>query len=132
MVEALSEDLSTEDLMKYTEVCDFAFNFNFVVHLKSPASAEAIEEQILDWLQNLPAGKTANWVVRTCCQFFLCIASKVFERVYLSKLFASKLSIDPMQLLKTGSDKIIYWFGRFYFLLGFVLSKKQERMCSEH
>ena len=82
MVEALSEDLSTEDLMKYTEVCDFAFNFNFVVHLKSPASAEAIEEQILDWLQNLPAGKTANWVVRTCCQFFLCIASKVFERVY--------------------------------------------------
>ena len=71
MVEALSEDLSTEDLMKYTEVCDFAFNFNFVVHLKSPASAEAIEEQILDWLQNLPAGKTANWVVRTCCQFFM-------------------------------------------------------------
>jgi len=63
MVEALSEDLSTEDLMKYTEVCDFAFNFNFVVHLKSPASAEAIEEQILDWLQNLPAGKTANWVL---------------------------------------------------------------------
>ena len=95
MVEALSEDLSTEDLMKYTEVCDFAFNFNFVVHLKSPASAEAIEEQILDWLQNLPAGKTANWVVRTCCQFFLCIASRVFERIYLSKLFASKLSIDP-------------------------------------
>ena len=87
MVEALSEDLSTEDLMKYTEVCDFAFNFNFVVHLKSPASAEAIEEQILDWLQNLPAGKTANWVVRTCCQFFLCIKQNYCKNVFFPHPF---------------------------------------------
>ena len=63
MVEALSENLSTSDLMKYYEVSDFPFNFNFVVHLKSDVTAAQIETQILDWMQNLPKGKTANWVV---------------------------------------------------------------------
>ena len=28
------------------------------------------------------------------------------------------------------SDKIIYWLGRFSFLLGFIISKKQERLRS--
>ena len=110
MVEALSEDLSTEDLMKYTEVCDFAFNFNFVVHLKSPASAEAIEEQILDWLQNLPAGKTANWVVRTCLP-----------------IFYAKIQQNPMGhgLIGHGPrwDTVLKWvqnFLRYTVLHGFV------------
>ncbi len=26
--------------------------------------AQAIDEQVHDWLDNMPAGKTANWVVR--------------------------------------------------------------------
>ena len=66
MVEALSDSLSTQDLMKYYESCDFAFNFNFVVHLdpKSLTMASDIEFLIDDWMKNMPAGKTANWVVR--------------------------------------------------------------------
>ena len=65
MVEALSDKLTTSDLMNYYEVCDFPFNFNFVVHLNGQTSAEEIENQILDWMTNLPKGKTANWVVCT-------------------------------------------------------------------
>ena len=66
MVEALSDSLSTQELMKYYESCDFAFNFNFVVHLdpKSQSMASDIEFLIDDWMKNMPAGKTANWVVR--------------------------------------------------------------------
>ena len=64
MVEALSADLSVESLMQYYDVCDFAFNFNLIVHLFEPLTAEDLNAQIHDWLDNLPAGKTANWVVR--------------------------------------------------------------------
>ena len=66
MVEALSENLSTADLMKYYQVCDFPFNFNFVVHLKSPVSAVALKEQIENWMLSMEQtapGSTANWVV---------------------------------------------------------------------
>ena len=63
MVEALSDKLTTADLMKYYEVADFPFNFNFVVHLNPNFSSEELESQILDWLTNVPQGKTANWVV---------------------------------------------------------------------
>ena len=30
-----------------------------------------------------------------------------------------------------GSDKMIYWLGRFSFLLGFIMSKKRERLHPE-
>lgn len=63
MVEALSADLSIQDLMQYYDVCDFAFNFNFVVHLDSEITNEKVLAQILDWMNNMPQGKTANWVV---------------------------------------------------------------------
>ena len=63
MVEALSADLSTFDLMQYYTVCDFAFNFNFVVHLGKDITAEAVKNQVLDWMNNMPKGETANWVV---------------------------------------------------------------------
>ena len=33
--------------------------------------------------------------------------------------------------LKTGSDKIIYWLGRYCFLLGFIMSKQCERLLTE-
>ena len=65
MVEALSEDLTVEDQMRYYDSCDFAFNFNFIVHLESPLTAEGLLKQTNDWLDNMPEGKTANWVVRT-------------------------------------------------------------------
>lgn len=63
MVEALSADLSTFELMRYYVVSDFPFNFNFVVHLGKDISAEAVKAQVLDWTQNMPKGLTANWVV---------------------------------------------------------------------
>lgn len=63
MVEALSEDLSIQDLMRYYDSCDFAFNFNFVQYLHQPLSPGQLVDQTLDWLKNMPEGKTANWVV---------------------------------------------------------------------
>jgi hypothetical protein len=39
MVEALSADLSVGSLMQYYDVCDFAFNFNLIVHLFEPLTA---------------------------------------------------------------------------------------------
>ena len=63
MVEALSPDLSTEDLMAYYDSCDFAFNFNFIVHLSNPLRAADLEQQVKDWMDNMPTGATANWVV---------------------------------------------------------------------
>ena len=80
MVEALSEDLSVEDLMRYYDSCDFAFNFNFIVHLESPLTAEGLLQQTNDWLDNMPEGKTANWVVSTLyCDIFLPKDSKSIE-----------------------------------------------------
>ena len=72
MVEALSDSLSITDLMKYYEVCDFAFNFNFVVHLDPQSNnlAADFEQQIENWMANMPNGKTANWVVRNKIFFF--------------------------------------------------------------
>ena len=72
MVEALSDSLSITDLMKYYEVCDFAFNFNFVVHLDPQSNnlAADFEQQIENWMANMPNGKTANWVVRKKIPFF--------------------------------------------------------------
>ena len=40
--------------------------------------------------------------------------------VFIVQLSATGLSL----LLKTGSDKIIYWLSRYSFLLGFIMSKK--------
>merc|ERR1719334_555206 len=64
MVEALSEDLTTEDMMSFYECADFAFNFNMIVKLKpEDLSGEIVEDVVADWLVNMPAGKTANWVL---------------------------------------------------------------------
>ena len=35
------------------------------------------------------------------------------------------------KVLKTGSDKIILWLGRYSFLMGFIMSKKLERLRTE-
>lgn len=63
MVEALSQDLTVQDLMKYYDVSDFPFNFNFVVQLEAPMEAAKVKEQVDNWLDNTPDGKTPNWVV---------------------------------------------------------------------
>ena len=42
----------------------------------------------------------------------------------------TKTWIDNL-LLETGSDEIIYWLGRYSFLLGSMMSKKRERLHTE-
>jgi len=64
MVEALSEDLTTEDMMSFYGCSDFAFNFNLIVKLKmDDLTGNNIKEAVADWLDNMPEGKTANWVL---------------------------------------------------------------------
>ena len=63
MVEALSDDLSMEDLMRYYDSCDFAFNFNFITDLFEPLTPGQLVDQVNSWLHNMPDGATANWVV---------------------------------------------------------------------
>ena len=47
MVEALSEDLTIADMMAFYNCSDFAFNFNFIVHLSSAyLTAEALATQV--------------------------------------------------------------------------------------
>ena len=75
MVEALSEDLSIDDLMRYYDSCDFAFNFNCVQYLSQPLSPGQLVDQTLAWLKNMPEGKTANWVVRKLFRKY-CILEK--------------------------------------------------------
>ena len=49
--------------MKYYECGDFPFNF-YLTNLDPPVSALATQDLILDWMDNMPKGKAANWVVR--------------------------------------------------------------------
>ena len=64
MVEALSEDLTTEDMMSFYNCSDFPFNFNLIVNLKADQlSGESLHREVGDWLDNIPAGKTPNWVL---------------------------------------------------------------------
>jgi len=64
MVEALSEDLTTENMMAFYNCSDFAFNFNMIVKLKPESlSGDSIKDAVADWLDNMPEGKTANWVL---------------------------------------------------------------------
>merc|ERR1711970_375636 len=64
MVEALSEDLTTEDMMTFYSCSDFAFNFNMIVKLQPEnLSGNDIKDAVADWLDNMPEGKTANWVL---------------------------------------------------------------------
>jgi hypothetical protein len=43
---------------------DFPFNFNFIYDLNNETKAIDIKNAIDKWLNDMPAGKTANWVVR--------------------------------------------------------------------
>lgn len=42
------------------------FNFNFITYLNKTSSAIDIKETINLWLDNMPQGQWANWVVSTC------------------------------------------------------------------
>lgn len=43
---------------------DFPFNFNLIYDLNNETKAIDIKNAIDKWLNDMPAGKTANWVVR--------------------------------------------------------------------
>ena len=54
--------LDINSTMEYYECGDFPFNFGFV-NLNEEPTAKIVAEQINLWLENLPAGKTADWVL---------------------------------------------------------------------
>ena len=72
MVETFA--VSVQGTMEYYECADFPFNFFFIYFLPKgvdgsggggrPVSASGVARSIELWLNNMPAGKTANWVVR--------------------------------------------------------------------
>jgi hypothetical protein len=62
--------LSIDDTMEYYECGDFPFNFFFIMDLPRLGTDRVVEavdmERIINlWMDNMPAGKTANWVVST-------------------------------------------------------------------
>ena len=83
MLEALSEDLTTDDMMSFYACSDFPFNFNLIVNLKPEElsgkyksklhslapilntryQGNSIKAQVGDWLESMPEGKIANWVL---------------------------------------------------------------------
>lgn len=54
--------LSAQDILPYYEVGDYPFNFGLLFY-GADVNAESFLNTIKDWLENLPEGKTANWVV---------------------------------------------------------------------
>ena len=59
----LELNLDPIEQMKYYECGDFPFNF-YLTNIDAPASALSTEKFILDWMNNMPEGKVANWVVK--------------------------------------------------------------------
>ena len=58
----LELNLDPTEQMKYYECGDFPFNF-YLTNLDPPVSALAAQKLILDWMDNMPDGRVANWVV---------------------------------------------------------------------
>ena len=61
--------IHAEGTMDYYECGDFPFNFFFVYFLPKgdgvrAVDASSVARSISLWLNNMPTGKTANWVVR--------------------------------------------------------------------
>ncbi len=54
--------LTIEETMEYYKCGDFPFNFNFV-NLDEAPTAKEVVDWILVWLNNMPDGGTADWVV---------------------------------------------------------------------
>jgi hypothetical protein len=54
--------LSPEEILPYYEVSDYPFNFAFI-GLLGDLDAQRILYSINEWLDNLPEGRVANWVV---------------------------------------------------------------------
>lgn len=61
------------DVSSYYECSDFPFNINFVVEIVDPLTARFANFAIHAFLNNMPEGKVANWVVRVN-PFFIYLA----------------------------------------------------------
>ena len=55
--------LDIKSTMQYYECGDFPFNFGFVNLDYEDVNAEKVAQEINIWLDNLPPGKTPNWVL---------------------------------------------------------------------
>lgn len=48
----------------------FPFNFGFVGKIDQQSTAKDLDKMVKDWMQNMPEGKWANWVVGKSFIFF--------------------------------------------------------------
>ena len=56
--------------------------------------------------------------------------AKQFQNSSEIGIGAFVISVGFHELLKMGSDKMIYSLGKYFFLVGFVSSKNHERLCN--
>ena len=63
----LEINLGMEEQIKYYECSDFPFNFKLKSALRTgdPVEATDITGAIDTWMDNLPVGRAANWLVKT-------------------------------------------------------------------
>ena len=89
---------------------DSRWNKNNSVHIKSCSYWIKSLYAFLEWVTPFPS---IDLWMQTCWRTF---------KMHVQK---SKGRLLPFySLLKTGSDKIICWLGRYSFLLWFIMSKK--------
>lgn len=53
-----------EHTMRYYDYGVEPFNFKFIIDLKAQSSAQDFKQAIDSWMNSMPEGKVANWVVR--------------------------------------------------------------------
>jgi len=53
-----------EHTMQYYNYDVLPFNFEFVTNLTIQSSAEDFKREMDSWMNSMPKGKVANWVVR--------------------------------------------------------------------
>ena len=58
----LESYLTAEEQVPFYDCSDFPFNFAFI-EMYAPITASKVAKDLNDWLNFLPEGKTANWVV---------------------------------------------------------------------
>lgn len=52
-----------ETMAYYGNVSDFPFNFRFLTSMNADSNGRDAENAILGWVNNMPTGSWANWVV---------------------------------------------------------------------
>ena len=74
--------------------------------------------------------QSSNWT-RSLLTFLKNVCRYVYQNSsQTNKQIGSGLD-ETMIWAKDGSDKMIHWLGRYFFLLGFIMSKNYERLSTE-